>query len=65
MLFMPFQLMAQNNIVSAIKSQKAILIYPCLIERFYRENGYILAWIAPDTIKTYAWNAMLLLFSIK
>lgn len=64
-LLMPFQLKAQNAIASAIKSQQAFLYYPRLVERFYKQNGNKLAWIAPDTVKTHAWDAMLLLDCIK
>jgi murein L,D-transpeptidase YcbB/YkuD len=64
-LLMPSHLTAQNSIVSAIKSQRAILYYPHLVERFYQQNGNKLAWIAPDTVKTHAWDAMLLLDCIK
>jgi murein L,D-transpeptidase YcbB/YkuD len=64
-LLIPVQLKAQNTIVSGIKNQRAKLYYPNLVERFYRQNGYKLAWIAPDTVKTHAWDAMLLLDCIK
>ncbi|WP_183578093.1 hypothetical protein HDF18_10080 [Mucilaginibacter sp. X5P1] len=64
-LLMPSQLIAQSSIVSAIKSQRPILYYPYLVERFYQQNGNKLAWIAPDTVKTHAWDAMLLLDCIK
>ena len=37
------------------------LLYPLSVERFYAKNGNKLAWIAPETIKTHAWDAMLLL----
>ncbi|SDS71735.1 hypothetical protein SAMN05216490_1671 [Mucilaginibacter mallensis] len=64
-LLMPFQLKAQNVIALSIKRQHAILYYPHLVERFYQQNGNKLAWIAPDTVKTHAWDAMLLLDCIK
>ena len=64
-LFMPFQLRAQDNIVLAIRKQYANLYYPRSVERFYRQNGYKLAWIAPDTVKTHAWDAMLLLDCVR
>jgi len=64
-VLIPFQLKAQNVITSAIKSQHGILYYPHLVERFYQQNGNKLAWIAPDTVKTHAWDAMLLLDCIK
>jgi len=37
------------------------LYYPVSVESFYKQNGFKLAWIAPDTIKTHASGAMLLL----
>jgi murein L,D-transpeptidase YcbB/YkuD len=64
-LLMPSQLIAQNSIISTIKKQRAKLYYPNLVERFYQQNGNKLAWIAPDTVKTHAWDAMLLLDCIK
>jgi len=64
-LLIPFQLWGQDNIALAIKSQYANLYYPRSVERFYKQTGYKLAWIAPDTIKTHAWDAMLLLDCVK
>jgi len=61
----PFHLWGQDNIILAIKSQHANLYYPLSVERFYKQNGYKLAWIAPDTVKTHAWDAMLLLDCVK
>ena len=37
------------------------LYYPNSVERFYKKSAFRLAWIAPDTVKTHAWDAMLLL----
>jgi murein L,D-transpeptidase YcbB/YkuD len=59
----PFRLNAQ--IKQALKIERRDLYYPNSVERFYRLNGYQLAWIAPDTIKTHAWDAMLLLDCVK
>jgi len=64
-LLIPFQLWGQDNIALAIKSQYANLYYLRSVERFYRQNGHKLAWIAPDTVKTHAWDAMLLLDCVK
>jgi L,D-transpeptidase YcbB len=58
-LLMPFRLSAQ--IQHALKIKRNNLYYPNSVERFYRQNGYQLAWIAPDTVKTHVWDAMLLL----
>ena len=41
------------------------MYYPHEVARFYKQNGYKLAWIAPDTIKTHAWDAMLLLDCVR
>jgi murein L,D-transpeptidase YcbB/YkuD len=65
MCLVPFRIWGQADIVVAIKSIKATLYYPNSVERFYRQNGYKLAWIAPDTVKTHAWDAMLLLDCVK
>ena len=50
---------------SAVKAQLALhlndLDYPLSVERFYRQLGYKLQWIAPDTVKTHASEAMLML----
>ena len=50
---------------TAIRAQLAAhrneLYYPNSVERFYKSTGFRLAWIAPDTVKTHAWDAMLLL----
>jgi len=64
-LLIPFQLWGQDNIALAIKSQYGNLYYPRSVEKFYKQNGYKLAWIAPDTVKTHAWDAMLLLDCVK
>jgi murein L,D-transpeptidase YcbB/YkuD len=42
------------------KHQKE-LYYPLSVRRFYNSNGNKLAWIALDTVKTHATDAMLLL----
>jgi len=65
LLLIPTRLQAQNAIASAIKDQRSVLYYPRSVERFYRQSGYKLAWIAPDTIKTHAWDAMLLLDCVR
>lgn len=62
-LLIPFRLNAQIRL--AIKQERGYLYYPLSVERFYTQNGYKLAWIAPDTIKTHAWDAMLLLDCVR
>jgi L,D-transpeptidase YcbB len=62
-LLIPFRLNAQMRI--AFKKEYSYLYYPRSVERFYKQNGYKLAWIAPDTVKTHAWDAMLLLDCVK
>jgi len=62
-LLVPFRLSAQ--IKQALKKESNNLYYPNSVKRFYQQNGYQLAWIAPDTIKTHAWDAMLLLDCVK
>jgi murein L,D-transpeptidase YcbB/YkuD len=57
---LPFQLKAQNTIADAINQHKANLHYPLSVERFYHQEGFKLIWLT-DTIKTPAWDAMILL----
>ena len=64
-LLLPLQLWAQNPVKFAIKKSKVNLYYPRSVERFYRQNGYRLVWIAPDTVKTHASEAMLMLDCVK
>ncbi len=64
-LFVPLQLQAQNSVGSAIRKNRANLYYPRSVKQFYKQNGYKLAWIAPDTVKTHAWEAMLMLDCVK
>jgi murein L,D-transpeptidase YcbB/YkuD len=62
-LLVPFRLNAQIRL--AFKKEQGNLYYPQSVERFYQQNGYKLAWIAPDTVKTHAWDAMLLLDCVR
>ena len=64
-LAIPFRLQAQNPIVAAIKTNRGNLYYPRSVERFYRQNDYQLVWIALDTVKTHAAEAMLMLDCVK
>ncbi|MDB5144917.1 MAG: hypothetical protein JWQ66_3630 [Mucilaginibacter sp.] len=64
-LLLPFRLQAQNSIALTIKKSRASLYYPQSVERFYKQNGYQLVWIAPDTVKTHASEAMLMLDCVK
>jgi murein L,D-transpeptidase YcbB/YkuD len=54
-----------TSIATVIKGQLALhrkeLYFPNSVQRFYRHTGFKLAWIAPDTVKTHATDAMLLL----
>jgi murein L,D-transpeptidase YcbB/YkuD len=67
MLLAPFKLKAASDttIYHALKRSRANLYYPHSVERFYKANGYKLAWIAADTIKTHVWDAMLLLDCVR
>jgi murein L,D-transpeptidase YcbB/YkuD len=58
---LPVQLNAQNFIGAAIKQNRAKLHYPLSVERFYKQEGYRFMWVLKDTLKTPAWDAMLLL----
>jgi len=62
-LLTPFRINAQ--VKQALKKESNNLYYPNSVERFYQQNGYQLAWIAPDTIKTHVWDAMLLLDCVR
>jgi murein L,D-transpeptidase YcbB/YkuD len=52
-----------QGISRAIKYQlgKGNLNYPLSVKKFYHTNTYKMAWIAPDTVKMHALEAMLLL----
>jgi murein L,D-transpeptidase YcbB/YkuD len=56
---------ADTSVSAILKSQLAtsqtILYFPRSVERFYQQTGYKLVWVAPDTVKTHASEAMLLL----
>lgn len=47
--------------IKAMASHGNGYYYPKSVERFYQHNGYKLAWVAPETVKTDAWEGMLLL----
>lgn len=49
------------TIQQQLDGHKNDLHYPGTVRRFYRQSGYRLAWIFPDTVKTHAWEAMLML----
>ena len=55
--------LSDGPVSSAIKFQigKKKLNYPRLVEGFYKQKAYKLAWIAPDTVQMHAMDAMLLL----
>ncbi len=50
-----------TGIRAQLAAHRNELYYPNSVERFYKASGYQLAWIAPDTAKTHAFDAMLLL----
>jgi len=53
-----------SSVAATLQAQLArhpYLKYPRSVERFYKQTRYKLAFIAPDTVKTHAWDAMLLL----
>lgn len=60
-IILPLQPKAQSVIANAIKQNRAKLHYPLSVERFYRQEDYGLVWVLKDTVKTPAWDAMLLL----
>ncbi|MGZ3872133.1 MAG: L,D-transpeptidase scaffold domain-containing protein [Mucilaginibacter sp.] len=64
-LLLLIALAAKATEVDVLRAQlaahKKALYYPKSVERFYRKAGFRLAWVAPDTVKTHTWDAMLLL----
>ena len=50
-----------TSIEMQIKKHQKELYYPLSVLRFYKSNGNKLVWVAPDTVKTHATDAMLLL----
>jgi len=57
---------SQDSVLSAaiqaqITLNKQNLYYPASVGRFYKKSGYKLRWVAPDTVKMYASEAMLVL----
>jgi len=54
-----------NSIKKQIALLKAKLYFPVSTARFYKTIGYKLAWLAPDTVKTHVYDAMLLLDCIE
>ena len=60
-----FSVNVKADVGEAIRAQLAAhknsLYYPASLARFYKQTGYKLLWIAPDTVKTHAWDAMMLL----
>lgn len=52
---------ASVTLKSQLTASQTSLDFPRSVERFYQQTDYKLAWVAPDTIKTHAAEAMLLL----
>lgn len=50
-----------NLIKTQLQTSYNGLYYPLSVERFYENNGFKLAFIAPDTVKSHSWDAMLFL----
>ncbi|MES2276253.1 MAG: hypothetical protein V4592_09530 [Bacteroidota bacterium] len=65
LLLLPVQLRAQTPIAQIIQYNKDSLYYPRSVERFYKQNGHQLAWVAADTVKTHVYDAMLLLDCVR
>lgn len=51
----------RGTIAKQIVQNGAELYFPKSVQRFYSQNGNRLAWVAPDTVKTHAGEAMLLI----
>ena len=65
LLWLPLQLRARTPIRQIIQQNKSSLYYPRSVERFYKANGYQMAWVAPDTVKSHVYDAMLLLDCVR
>ncbi len=50
-----------STLHSTLTSHKHVLYCPQSVDRIYKQNGYKLLWIAPDSVKTHASEAMLML----
>lgn len=48
-----------------LNRQSQYLYYPLSVKRFYSAMNYKEAWLAPDTVKTHAYDAMLLLDCVR
>ncbi len=67
--YLPFRVIASKSADTSVSASVQLLIrayqkdmyYPSTVERFYKQVGYRLAWIAPDSVKTHASEGMLLL----
>jgi murein L,D-transpeptidase YcbB/YkuD len=57
----PLDTTVSNLIRAELQAPNNNLYYPLSVERFYHNNGFKLAFIAPETVKTHAWDAMLFL----
>lgn len=53
------------GIRTQLKRQSQHLYYPLSVKRFYSAMNFKMAWIAPDTVKTHAYDAMLLLDCVR
>ncbi len=52
---------SDSSSIRALLANGSRYYYPASLERFYRQNGYSLAWIKPEKVKAHSWEAMLLL----
>lgn len=48
-----------------LSRQTSKLYYPLSVKRFYAAANFRLAWLAPDTVKTHAYDAMLMLDCVR
>ncbi|WP_139112934.1 hypothetical protein [Mucilaginibacter sp. PPCGB 2223] len=48
-----------------LNRQVQYLYYPQSVKRFYAATNFKAAWVAPDTVKTHAYDAMLLLDCVR
>jgi murein L,D-transpeptidase YcbB/YkuD len=59
------KLEADSSVQAPLKSvltfMQSQLYYPASANRFYKSAGYKLIWLAPDTVKTHASEAMMML----
>jgi murein L,D-transpeptidase YcbB/YkuD len=50
-----------TSLKNVLKDQETVLSYPLSVKKFYKECGYMLVWVAPETTRNNTWDAMMFL----